>query len=183
MVSNVMIDADAMTSIADAIRDKTKTSDSYLPSEMADAIKSISGGGKWVSITNDNRGDRLSVIDGIYLQVSGYGTAANQPFVSDSSDQVIRLDLSDYAGKQMILVMYDGNRARAVDLGEEYKGVDTYDNSISLLGNTSVSPSANTPAIQQIYNPPTGVIYLYLSTSIKSEQVKFDILIKEGNDE
>lgn len=43
-MSNVMIDADAMTSIADAIRDKTKTSDSYLPSEMADAIKSISGG-------------------------------------------------------------------------------------------------------------------------------------------
>ena len=43
-MSNVMIDADVMTSIANAIRDKTKTSDSYLPSEMPEAIKSISGG-------------------------------------------------------------------------------------------------------------------------------------------
>ena len=182
-MSNVMIDAEVMTSIADAIRDKTKTSDNYLPSEMADAIKSISGGGKWVSITNDNRGDRLSVIEGIYIQTSGYGTASRQPFVADSSDQIIRLDLSDYAGKQMVLVMYDGNRARAVDLGEDYKGIDTYNNSISLLETASVSPSTNKPAIQQIFSPPTGIIYLYLSTSIKSENVKFDILIKEGDNE
>lgn len=43
-MANVLIDENSMSDIADAIRAKLNTADTYLPSEMADAIGSISGG-------------------------------------------------------------------------------------------------------------------------------------------
>lgn len=43
-MANVLIDENSMSDIADAIREKLNTADTYLPSEMADAIGSISGG-------------------------------------------------------------------------------------------------------------------------------------------
>jgi calcineurin-like phosphoesterase family protein len=43
-MSKVKITQQYLTDIADAIRSKLNTSDTYLPSEMADAIESISGG-------------------------------------------------------------------------------------------------------------------------------------------
>lgn len=44
-MSKVMITEQYLTDIADAIREKLETQDEYKPSEMAEAILSISGGG------------------------------------------------------------------------------------------------------------------------------------------
>lgn len=43
-MSNVLINSETMSNIADAIRDKLSTDSTYLPEEMPDAIQSISGG-------------------------------------------------------------------------------------------------------------------------------------------
>ena len=58
-MSNVLVDQASLQDIADAIRSKLGIQDTYKPSEMADAIESISGGGitptgtKQVSITQN----------------------------------------------------------------------------------------------------------------------------------
>lgn len=44
-MADVLIKSESMTNIANAIREKLNTSDTYLPSEMPDAILSIEGGG------------------------------------------------------------------------------------------------------------------------------------------
>ena len=44
-MADVFIHEQYLTDIADAIRSKLDTEDTYKPSEMADAIDSISGGG------------------------------------------------------------------------------------------------------------------------------------------
>lgn len=43
-MSNVIIDDTNLVNIADAIREKSGSTDTFLPSEMADAIKAIQGG-------------------------------------------------------------------------------------------------------------------------------------------
>jgi hypothetical protein len=58
-MANVLIDENSMSDIADAIRAKLDTEDTYLPSEMAAAIEEIGGGGitptgtKQISITEN----------------------------------------------------------------------------------------------------------------------------------
>lgn len=44
-MAKVLISESILTAIADAIREKLSTTDTYKPSEMADAVESISGGG------------------------------------------------------------------------------------------------------------------------------------------
>lgn len=44
-MAKVLISESILTAIAEAIREKLSTTDTYKPSEMADAVESISGGG------------------------------------------------------------------------------------------------------------------------------------------
>lgn len=44
-MAKVLISESILTAIADAIREKLSTTDTYKPSEMAEAVESISGGG------------------------------------------------------------------------------------------------------------------------------------------
>lgn len=46
-MAKVLISESILTAIADAIREKLSTTDTYKPSEMADAVESISGGGEY----------------------------------------------------------------------------------------------------------------------------------------
>lgn len=46
-MANVLIQSETMTAIADAIREKKQTTDTYKPSDMPEAISSISGGGSY----------------------------------------------------------------------------------------------------------------------------------------
>lgn len=52
-MGNVLVEASSLSAIADAIRDKLDTEDTYKPAEMAEAIESISGGGS--TINNQDR--------------------------------------------------------------------------------------------------------------------------------
>ena len=53
-MAHVLITEQYLADIADAIRAKLGVSDTYLPSEMSDAIESISGGGGFTSELVDN---------------------------------------------------------------------------------------------------------------------------------
>ena len=44
-MAKVLVSESILTAIADAIREKLDTTDTYKPSEMAEAVESISGGG------------------------------------------------------------------------------------------------------------------------------------------
>lgn len=66
-MANVLIDENSMSDIADAIRAKLNTADTYLPSEMADAIGDIGGG-----ITPT--GTKSITANGIY-DVTNYASA------------------------------------------------------------------------------------------------------------
>ena len=71
-MSTMLIQSDTLTDIADAIRDRLGTADTYLPSEMPDAIESIIGGGGG-DIPNGITPPNDSIKSDIYLQVVEHG--------------------------------------------------------------------------------------------------------------
>lgn len=52
-MANVLVDESALQNIANSIRSKLGGSDTYKPSEMADAIDSISASSPWTDVTPD----------------------------------------------------------------------------------------------------------------------------------
>ena len=44
-MANVLVEENSLQDIADAIREKTGTSDTYTPAQMGEGVRSISGGG------------------------------------------------------------------------------------------------------------------------------------------
>ena len=67
-MANVFVNEDSLSAIADAIRDKLNTEDTYKPGEMADAIESISGG----SVNNQNKTVHPSSSDQSITADTGY---------------------------------------------------------------------------------------------------------------
>ena len=76
-MSKVKITQQYLSDIADAIRTKLDTSDTYLPSEMADAIESISGGS--VSELVDNPDYFISESDDYIVTLKGGEAAFLKP--------------------------------------------------------------------------------------------------------
>lgn len=71
----VLITEEYLEDMADAIREKLGTTDTYLPSEFADAISDISGGG----------GVSLGQVSDLTLPVGAYYTDANMNTVKIES--------------------------------------------------------------------------------------------------
>lgn len=102
-MANVLINEDTMTDIADAIRSKKGVSTTYKPSEMADAISSISGGitpsgTKTINITQNGT---------VTEDVTSYASAQVNVTVPNPSTGTKNIttngthDVTDYASAQV----------------------------------------------------------------------------------
>ena len=105
-MANVLIDENTMSDIADAIRAKLNAEDTYLPSEMADAIGDISGGGITPTGTKEitSNGTSIDVTQYAYADVAVPNTysagdegkvVSNGALVAQTSDTVTTNDTYD----------------------------------------------------------------------------------------
>lgn len=82
-MADVLIKSETMANIADAIREKLGVSNTYFPSEMPDAIKSIEGGGGEIKyVLNFINGGYINTDDGSVVSYSSWKYSDYVPIIA-----------------------------------------------------------------------------------------------------
>ena len=120
-MANVLVNETSLEDIADAIRAKLSSSDTYKPSEMATAIGSISGGGitptgtKQISISsNGTTTEDVTNYANAEITVSVSGGGSNPSHLVTGSDICISMGQMDWAASKAVLNVYQPNARRAI---------------------------------------------------------------------
>ena len=103
-MGRVMTDSQHYTDIANAIREKNGSSDTYFPSQMADAIKGISSGTELYTLGTNHASTSATfekAIKGVYCFIdarnNGNGIELGTVIESDTSNEVVYLSVEKAA--------------------------------------------------------------------------------------
>lgn len=148
-MANVLIDENSMSDIADAIRAKLNTADTYLPSEMADAIGDISGGGITPTGTKEitSNGTNIDVAQYAYADVAVPNTynsgdegkvVSNGALVAQTSDSVTENGTVDTTLINSLTVNVSGGGGSSIASGSFTQSGNSLTKEID-TGNSSIT--------------------------------------------
>lgn len=168
-MANVLIDENSMTAIADAIRSKKGVSTTYKPSDMADAIESISGGitpTGTKNITENGTHDVTQYASASVNVPNSYSASdegkvvSNGALVSQTSDSVTANGTVDTTLINSLLVNVSGNTPKAE--GDFTITADAADNCPTITHNLNTQKIAVLiyPAEKIIFSTYFRVFYL-----------------------
>lgn len=116
-MADVFVHESSLTAIADAIREKLNTEDTYKPGEMADAISSISGGGSTptinsLSVTENGTYTAPSGVDGyspVTVNVPQGTTPTGTKQISITENGTTIEDVTNYANAEITVNVSGGS--------------------------------------------------------------------------